>query len=208
MKRGRPERIARTLRLLEDERIAGILKVSNTHVQLHKHDDKLKCGINLTQGTTLDKFKVIDSQLLIIRDVSFRISDNYIYDISIIGYIEGQEITISNKNWSLSLKNHFQQSVSFWFKNKNLKFCFSDVFRYQHDPSTGAYSYYVQDAEFNLKPGEEKVLYKRSLNDYLSINIANDFLGINTGNSNNLITTDFNAILPLNVNQRRFLSMV
>jgi len=213
-------------RLLNEDKIAGVLKVKSLSVFLVDSKKDLKCSdIANRQGVMIDKIAKAMQQIvtlsasgnpipesvreiaemevkeLEIRDVAFTISDNFIYSITIEGIVDGQEVTIKNNSWSLSLKDQDGQINAFTIGGVKYYFCYNDIFSYQSYPKTGAHSFYVKDEEFSLKPGEKRFLYKRSLNEYLGINISSDFLGINTDNASNLLTTDFNAILPLNIKQ-------
>lgn len=186
-----------TIQVLNDEEVAGVIRLSEIPILLG--NENLDCNKISQQGNTEGIRS--DGEKMIIENISFTISDNYITKIIILGKVNGKTVKITNKNWSLSLKKRKGQRNSFQVGDSVYYFCYSQIFDYFPYEKTGAYNFYVKDAEFNLKLGEEKLLFKRSIDEYLGINIASDFLGLNTGNASNLLTTDFNAVLPLNINQ-------
>lgn len=147
----------------------------------------------------------IDSTVrLIIKQVSFKISDNFINRITIDGVVTNgiseKEVSIDNMFWSLALKKFDHQTNSVVFNGTRYHFSYGDILLYKATGG-GSKSYHVQDAEFALQPFQEKMLLKRGLDQYLGINIFNDYFGLYASNPNSPLSMSFSANIPFNLSQ-------
>jgi hypothetical protein len=153
-----------------------------------------------------EKWEIDSSLRLVIEQVSFEISDNFITRITIDGIvtdgITSEEVSIDNTIWSLALKKFDHQTNSVSFKDSMYSFSYGAVFLYKAT-ATGSKGYHIQDAEFTLKPFQEKTLLKRGLDQYLGINIFSDYFGLYAPNPNSPLSMSFSANIPLNLYQKR-----
>jgi ribosomal protein S18 len=186
------------LQLFADEKIAGYIEI-NKEAQLKKVEDT-------NSKYNFDKYEVTNA-ILKINNVSFTISDNYISKIVINGTvtIDSKEISVQiiNNRWSLSLKKFYNQSVSFSINDTWFSVQYKDIFTFKPDEATGNYNYYVKDDIFILEPGKKHYLITRGLNEYFNVQVFSNFITEDNEIDPNFVNTNFNAYLPLNVNQRK-----
>lgn len=78
-----------------------------------------------------------------------------------------------------------------------LIFWLTDVFTYSHDTATGSLSPYVIDTTFAMRGGQTVNLYKRGINNYISLIAFSDILGLNSDVANDYLLTEVEFNFPL-----------
>lgn len=130
---------------------------------------------------------------------SIRFYNNRINTISVVGKLDGNEITIRNNKFSVPfrfLNNNKQGSyLNVYVEDKIYELNWDDLLDY--NPVGTEFNYSVKNKNYEIKKKEEIKIESRNLFDYFTAIVFSDFLGINDTGSNSLLMAEGRAVIPL-----------
>ncbi len=133
--------------------------------------------------------------MLVVDSVTMVVQFNSIYEIAIVGKIDGKPIkTLFNNQYALNLLalNDEGQTLTANIDGTKYYFRFCDVFFLR--PGNGRVSQELRDAEYTFNPGKNKdtILHiqQKRLIDYISASAFIDLQAFNADNPNKNLATE------------------
>lgn len=188
---------------------AAIVELKKSSLTLYKDKGHCKCGAQTQDGA---KLKSEGNELLKIDSVVFKVFNNTIHQLDIVGTIMDEKVqTISNHNFGIPLRSFIDkanQTISYNINGNTFYICYCELFLIRPSKD-GAINYTIKDGDYAVYPSNAtesptKVpIAQKRLLDFFSVSAFFDFLSVDANSPNRALFTEAYFRFNINTNSNR-----